>query len=190
MIAHLGANFLLLLPQETARAYYNAYSATLRGNIFISVVAYINYFCIFFHVLYGILVTRKNSKARDHQYKMNKKNENSSWTSQNMLFLGFLILGFIIIHLANFWYKVKILHQEEDLYQMVYDLFHEPIYLFIYVVAAIPIGLHLSHGVQSAFKTLGVYHRKYLRWIAKISVLYAWVIGLGFGIIPLVIYFR
>lgn len=190
LIAHLGANFLLLLPQEMARTYYNAYSATLRGNVFISVIAYINYACILFHVLYAILVTRRNSKSRNKRYEMNKKDENSSWTSQNMLLLGFLILGFLIIHLANFWYKVKILHQEEDLYQMVYDLFHEPLYLVIYIGAAIPIGLHLSHGVQSAFKTLGLYHHKYLKWIAKLSIFYAWVTGVGFAIIPLVVYFR
>ena len=190
LVAHLGANFLLLLPHETARTYYNAYSLALRSNVFITVIAYINYACIVFHVLYALLITMKNRSARKSSYEINKANENSSWTSQNMLLLGFLILGFIVIHMANFWYKVKILHIEEDLYQMVFDLFHEPLYVLIYVAAAIPIGLHLSHGVQSAFKTLGLYHRKYMKWIAKISVVYAWITGVGFAIIPLVVYFR
>ena len=190
LVAHLGANFLLLLPHETARTYYNAYSAALRSNPFITIIAYINYLCIIFHVIYAILVTVKNNKSRNEHYEMNRSSENSSWTSQNMLLLGFLILGFIIIHMANFWYKVKILHQEDDLYQMVFDLFHEPLYLIIYVAAAIPIGLHLSHGVQSAFKTLGLYHHKYIRWIAKFSVMFAWITGLGFAIIPIVVYFR
>ncbi|MCK6595754.1 MAG: succinate dehydrogenase cytochrome b subunit [Bacteriovoracaceae bacterium] len=190
LVAHLGANFLLLLPHETARTCYNAYSAALRSNPFITIIAYINYLCIIFHVIYAILVTVKNNKSRNEHYEMNRSSENSSWTSQNMLLLGFLILGFIIIHMANFWYKVKILHQEDDLYQMVFDLFHEPLYLIIYVAAAIPIGLHLSHGVQSAFKTLGLYHHKYIRWIAKFSVMFAWITGLGFAIIPIVVYFR
>lgn len=190
LVAHLGANFLLLLPHESARHYYNAYSATLRGNFLITIIAYINYACIFFHVFYAISVTVKNNKSRNQSYAVYHSKENSSWTSQNMLLLGFLILGFIIIHMANFWFKVKILHQEEDLYQMVFNLFHEPVYVLLYVGAAIPIALHLSHGVQSAFKTLGVYNVKYMKWIAKISVVYAAVSGIGFAIIPIIVYLR
>ena len=190
LIAHLGANLLLLLPEESARHMYNAYSLALRGNILITVVAYINYACIIFHVFYAIVITRKNKGTRSVQYEMNKSSENSSWTSQNMMLLGSLIFCFIAIHMTNFWYKVKFQGQDEDLYQMVVDLFHEPLYLIIYVVSAIPLGLHLSHGVQSAFKTLGLYHKKYIGWIAKISVFYAAVTGVGFGIIPIVLYFR
>ncbi|MBC7428604.1 MAG: succinate dehydrogenase cytochrome b subunit [Bacteriovorax sp.] len=190
LMAHLGANFLLLLPEEKARTMYNAYSAALRGNFFITVVAYVNYACILFHIFYALIVTRVNQAARKVKYIVNKSNENSSWTSQNMLFLGALIFCFIAIHMANFWFKVKFRHQDDDLYQMVVDLFHQPLYLFIYVFAALPLGLHLSHGVKSAFKTLGLYHKKYIRWIADLSVFYAAVTGLGFAIIPVVLYFR
>lgn len=190
LVAHLGANFLLLLPESHAREMYNAYSATLRGNVFISIIAYINYACILFHVLYAILVTRKNQASRVVKYQVNHSEENSSWTSQNMMLLGAMIFCFIVIHMANFWFKVKIQGHHEDLYQMVVDLFKDPLYLVIYVFAALPLGLHLSHGVKSAFKTLGLYHKKYLRWIAHISVAYALVVGAGFGIIPIVLYFR
>lgn len=190
LIAHLGANFLLLFPEEKARELYNNYSATLRGNFFISIVAYINYACIIFHVLYAIIVTRKNKSFRSVSYEMNTASENSSWTSQNMMLLGSIILAFIVIHMANFWFKVKFLHQEEDIYQMVVDLFKNPIYLLIYTLGMLPLGLHLSHGVQSAFKTLGLYHKKYIRWMANISVAFAAFMGIGFAIIPIILYFR
>jgi len=190
LIAHLGANLLLLLPEEKAEIFYNAYSEFLRGNIFVTVIAYINYLCILFHVFYALIVTLKNRKARTIKYDNNHVLENSSWTSQNMLFLGALIFCFIVIHMANFWFKVKILHHEENLYKMVFELFHQPLYVLIYVASAIPLGLHLAHGVQSAFKTLGLYHYRYSRWMAKISVGYAMVTGVGFAIIPIVIYFR
>lgn len=190
LIAHLGANMLLLLPEETARKMYNAYSAFLRGNIFVTVIAYINYLCIIFHIFYALLITRKNRAARSIGYDVNKSEENSSWTSQNMLFLGALIFCFIVIHMANFWFKVKFQHQHDDLYQMVVNLFKDPLYLSFYVLSALPIGLHLSHGVKSAFKTLGLYHKKYIGLIAKISTAYALVTGIGFAIIPIVLYFR
>ncbi len=190
LIAHLGANFLLLLPEEQARVMYNNYSAALRGNVFITVIAYINYACILFHIGYAIAVTRKNKLARNDRYLINHASENSSWTSQNMMLLGAIIFCFIVIHMANFWFKVKIQGHHEDLYQMVVDLFKDPLYLVIYVVASLPLGLHLSHGVQSAFKTLGLYHKKYVGWMARVSVAYALIVGCGFGIIPIILYFR
>jgi len=190
LTAHLGGNLLLLLPEEQARELYNAYSHALRGNFFITIVAYMNYACLLFHTLYAILITRKNRASRSVSYQVNRNDQNSSWTSQNMMLLGSIIFCFIVLHMANFWFKVKIQGQEGDLYQMVVDLFKDPVYLFIYVVAVLPLGLHLSHGVQSAFKTLGLYHKKYIRWMAKVSVAYAFVIGLGFGIIPIILYFR
>ena len=190
LIAHLGANFLLLLPAEKARVMYNNYSANLRGNFIITVVAYINYVCILFHVLYAILVTRKNKLSRNDRYAMNASSENSSWTSQNMMLLGSIIFAFIVIHMANFWFKVKFLHQDEDLYQMVYELFKNPYYVLIYSLGMIPLGLHLSHGIQSAFKTLGLYHKKYIRILARVSVVFATFMGFGFAIIPIILYLR
>lgn len=190
LVAHLGANLLLLLPEDQARSMYNSYSAFLRENIFVTVIAYINYGCILFHILYALLITYRNRKARNIQYAMNSSGENSTWTSQNMLLLGAIIFCFIVIHLANFWFKVKFQHTDDDLYQMVVDLFHEPLYVAIYVASALPLGLHLAHGVKSAFKTLGLYHHKFIKWIADLSAIYAWVVGIGFGIIPVVLYFR
>ena len=30
-----------------------------------------------------------------------------TWESENMLVLGFIILGFLCLHLYNFWYKMQ-----------------------------------------------------------------------------------
>lgn len=190
LIAHLGANFLLLLPADKARIMYNNYSATLRGNFFITIIAYINYACIIFHVLYAVIITRKNHSLRSTRYAKNSASENSSWTSQNMLLLGAIIFAFIVIHMINFWYNVKILNLDEDLYQMVFDLFKNPYYVFIYTIAMIPLGLHLSHGVKSAFMTLGLYHKKYIKIMTNISVIFATTMAIGFAIIPIILYLR
>jgi succinate dehydrogenase / fumarate reductase cytochrome b subunit len=54
----------------------------------------------------------------------------------------------------------------------------------------IPLGFHLHHGLKSAFKTLGFYHKSGLRFLAKISLIYALIMSVGFGIIPLIVYFK
>lgn len=199
LIVHLSANCLLLLPQETARGLYNAYSTFLRENPLIMVVAYALYLSIIVHVVYALLVTIRNWKAKPAKYARNEYQENSSWASQNMGILGVLILIFIVVHLANFWARVKLgigaevgydAAGNKDIYEVTYSLFQNVYYVAFYALLAIPLGFHLHHGLHSACKTLGFYHREGLAWLAKVSLIYAVVVSAGFGIIPIVVYFQ
>lgn len=199
LIVHLSANSLLLLPESIARGIYNSYSATLRESTLIAIVGYILYLSIILHVIYAAIITFKNRKTRTQNYAVNNKSENSSWASQNMGFLGILVLVFIVVHMANFWSRIKLgigesvgMDQEGyiDVYQVTYDLFHNAYYVLFYSVLMIPLGFHLFHGLKSAFKSLGFYHKKGLRILATISLLYAAIMTIGFGIIPLIVYFK
>ncbi len=199
LIVHLSANSLLLLPESIARSLYNSYSTTLRESTLINVVGYILYLSIILHVVYAAIITYKNRKTRSVSYAVNHKSENSSWASQNMGFLGVLVLVFIVVHMANFWARIKLGIGESvgldadgyvDVYQVTYDLFHNVYYVLFYSILMIPLGFHLFHGLKSAFKSLGFYHKKGLRILAKISLVYAAVMAIGFGIIPLIVYFK
>ena len=64
LIVHLSANCILLLPEEMARGIYNTYSTTLRENPLIKVIAYLLYLSIILHVVYALLVTLRNKKAK------------------------------------------------------------------------------------------------------------------------------
>lgn len=199
LIVHLSANSLLLLPESMARGMYNSYSTTLRENPLITLVAYLLYLSIILHVVYAIIITIKNKKAKSERYVVNNFKENSSWTSQNMGFLGIFILLFIVVHLANFWARIKLGLGESvgldvagntDVYEVTYALFHNIYYVIFYTLLMIPLGLHLHHGLKSAFKSLGFHHKKGLRILAKISLIYAVIMSVGFGIIPLIVYFK
>ena len=199
LIVHLSANSLLLLPENTARGLYNSYSTTLRESTLIAIVAYLLYLSIILHVVYAAIITYRNRKSRGSKYVVNHKLENSSWTSQNMGLLGISILVFILVHLANFWARVKLGIGEDvsldvsgnvDVYEVTYLLFHNIYYVVFYFILMIPLGLHLYHGLKSAFMTLGFYHKKGLKVIAKISLIYAVIMSVGFGIIPIIVYFK
>jgi len=199
LIVHLSANCILLWPEEMAQTAYNSYSTTLRENLFIKVIAYILYLSIILHAVYALIVTIKNRQAKPVKYAVNLTKENSTWTSQNMGFLGILILLFIVVHLANFWARIKLGFGESvgldefgnvDVYAVTYSLFQNPYYVLFYTVLAVPLGFHLNHGLKSAFKTLGFYHKKGLRTLAKVSMIYALIMSIGFGIIPLIVYFK
>lgn len=199
LIVHLSANCILLLPEDLAREAYNAYSATLRESPFIKVIAYLLYLSIVIHVIYALIVTVLNRRAKPVKYAVNKTNENSSWTSQNMGFIGTLILFFIVVHLANFWARIKLGLGDEvgidssgnlDVYEVTASLFQNVYYVIFYTVMVVPLGLHLNHGLKSAFKTLGFYHRRGVIVLAKVSLFYAVAMVIGFGIIPLIVYLK
>lgn len=199
LIVHLSANMLLLFPENLARGLYNSYSTTLRESTLISVVAYLLYISIIFHVIYAGIITYKNRQAKGVRNVMNHKNENSSCASQNMGVLGVLILIFILVHLVNFWARVKLGIGENvgtdiagniDVYEVTFTLFHNIYYVLFYTLLMIPLGFHLHHGLKSAFKTLGFYHKKGLKILAKTSLIYALVMSVCFGIIPIIVYFK
>ena len=199
LIVHLSANCILLLPETIARDLYNSYSTTLRESPLIKIIAYFLYLSIIFHALYALLITRKNRKAKSQKYVVNHSNENSTWTSQNMGLIGTIILLFIIVHLANFWARIKLGMGEEvrldalgnkDVYEVTYSLFQNIYYVIFYTIISVPLALHLHHGLKSAFKTLGFHHKKGLKILAKVSLLFAIIMGVGFGVIPFIVYFK
>ncbi|WP_298902614.1 succinate dehydrogenase cytochrome b subunit [uncultured Psychroserpens sp.] len=199
LIVHLSANCILLLPEDIARDLYNSYSTTLRESPLIKIIAYVLYVSIILHAFYALLITLRNRKAKPQKYVVNHSNENSTWTSQNMGLIGTLILLFIIVHLANFWARIKLGMGEDvrldhmgnkDVYEVTYSLFQNIYFVIFYTLISIPLALHLHHGLKSAFKTLGFYHKKGLKILAKISLIYAIIMGVGFGIIPFIVYFK
>ncbi len=199
LIVHLSANCILLLPENISRELYNSYSTTLRESPLIKVVAYFLYAAIVLHTIYAAIVAYQNRQAKPSRYAVNNTKENSTWTSQNMGLLGITVLLFIVVHLANFWARIKLGMGEAvnlddsgylDVYDVTYSLFQNPFYVAFYAVLAFPLGLHLHHGLKSAFKTLGFHHKKGLLTLSKISLVYAAIMSLGFGIIPIIVYFK
>jgi succinate dehydrogenase / fumarate reductase cytochrome b subunit len=56
-----------------------------------------------------------------------------------------------------------------------------------YIVAMIIAAIHVSHGFWSAFQTIGANHPKYMPIIRTLSLVFALVVGIGFGILPIFI---
>jgi succinate dehydrogenase / fumarate reductase, cytochrome b subunit len=200
LLVHLLGNLILLLPSSSAAPLYNLYSHTLAGNLFIKCVSILLYLSIIFHTVYAVLITLKNKSSRGEvDYYFNKKSENSSWTSTNMGVLGFIILFFIVVHMANFWVRLKLgfgdavpldAHGHKDVYLLVSELFKNPLYVAFYSLVTIPLALHVKHGFSSAIKTLGVYKKSYIKKVDLVATVFSLAIFVGFVIIPVVVYFR
>ena len=108
--------------------------------------------------------------------------------SRTMAIGGLLILLFIIIHVATIKYQMGGA-KGPTLYEHVTGWFANPLYAGFYVLAMIAVGLHLSHGVQSAFQTFGISHPRYTPLIKKAGWAFAAVMMLAFASIPIYFFF-
>ena len=134
------------------------------------------------HVSTGLILFYQNFTARTSRYVVNKRAGGRTIGSATMPYTGILLLAFIIFHLINFHFVDK---TNTTIYQIVAQTFENPIYVVIYILAMIVVALHVSHGLWSAFQTIGANHAKYMPFIMALSIVFSLAVGFGFGIIPL-----
>ena len=154
-------------------------------------------FGVVYHFVMGFVLEAKNRGARPVKYAMFKGQANSSWMSRNMIFSGLVILGFIGLHFYDFWFPeistkyisgdVTGLNAAGDFryYEELVHKFESPVRVGLYVLSFVFLILHLLHGFQSAFQSLGARHPKYFPLISSLGKIYAIVIPVGFIFIAL-----
>jgi succinate dehydrogenase / fumarate reductase cytochrome b subunit len=200
IIVHLAGNFQLLKNDEGEA--FNAYAAFMGHNSLIQFIAWGLKIIIIVHAVIALQLTFKNRAARPVKYAINPGNQTSSWFSRQMAIMGTILLIFLIIHLADFWWKFHYgdvptkayagMHEElKDLYFIVNEAFKVGWLVALYVIGMIGLSFHLIHGFKSAFQTFGLNHVKYNGLINFVGVwLFGIAIPVGYAIIPLVIYFK
>jgi len=94
-------------------------------------------------------------------------------------------LLFLIIHLKSFFYPTRFTSEKLSPYQLVAEAFANPAYSIFYIVALVFLGYHLRHGFQSAFQTLGLRTKSYIKLLDAIAVFFWLVIPLGFATMPI-----
>lgn len=199
LVVHLAGN-LQLIKDDGGEAF-NIYAHFMTTNPLIKFTSYGLYFFILLHAVQGLLLAKKNRSARGRVRYAITSNKNVGFASSQMALLGTLIFVFLAIHMGDFWYQMKFTNnlplQEydsvdyavKDLYSKVSVTFKQPWFVGLYVVSMVVLALHLLHGFQSAFQTLGINHNKYTPIIKFLGKVYSIVIPIGFAIIPLYFYF-
>lgn len=196
LIGHVSGN-MLLFKGDGGQAF-NEYADFMTTNQLVKVLSYLTYISIIAHVVYAIILSVVNKKARPVGYAEVKASSNSSWNSRNMGVLGTIILIFIVVHLQNFWAQmhwgsIPMVTYESgeyrDLYAVVNLAFSNIGLVILYVVAMAFLGFHLNHGFASAFQTLGLNHKKYTPAIKFIGSAFSILVPALFASMPIYIYF-
>ena len=193
LVTHLLGNILLVVSP----AAFNEYAHKLTSNPLIYVAEAILVAIFLKHLFMAAMLTYQNKKARPVKYYMKKeKGGGSNWASRTMPYTGMIIFIFIILHLMNFKYgSVYMIEYTpgepvRDLYRTVIEYFDSALYTAWYVVAMAALGVHLSHGFQSAFQSLGFFHKKYTAIIKKAGLAFAIIVPGGFAVLAIYCHFQ
>ncbi len=145
------------------------------------------------HFVYGIILEYKNNKARPIKYKNFAGNQNSTWVSRNMIITGLVVLAFLGLHMYDFWaheiaYKfIKAVPENATRYHAETVAKFEPIWrVVLYVIAFGLLSLHLWHGFNSSFQTVGAKSVKKGDTLRKIT--YAWAVLIPAGFVFIALY--
>lgn len=197
LIGHVAGN-LLLFKDDGGQAF-NEYAHFMSTNQLVLILRIVTFASIIFHLIYSIVLTRRNNAARPIPYAKTSASPGTTWMSRNMGILGFLILIFLIIHLRTFLYEMQfgevptVAYESgvvKDLYTIVVVAFSKLWYTALYVVFMIGLAFHLGHGFHSSFQTVGVRHAKYTPIIKKAGIAFSIIVPALFASIPLYIFIK
>ena len=184
LITHLVINSLTL---ASSKDLFNEAAHFMATNPIIYAMQYVLALGFIIHIGMGIKLTIQNKRARSQEYVYNKMSKNTDLSSRSMIVSGGLVIVFLALHLRDYFYQMKFVGLPEGTtdYDLVVNLFTNPYYTAVYVIAFIVLGVHLNHGFKSAFQSMGANHKKYNPLIKIVSTAYSIVIALGFSTIAI-----
>jgi succinate dehydrogenase / fumarate reductase, cytochrome b subunit len=184
LMAHLAGNLTIYGGKDA----FNAYAQKLHTLGPLLKVAEIGLLIFALaHVVTGVWLFYQNYMARPQKYAVKKSGGGRTIGSRTMPYTGLFLLVFVILHLNNFTFTDK---SQTAIYEIVSNTFANPFYVMFYIVAMVVAAIHVSHGFWSAFQSLGLNHSKYMPIIMILSIVFAIVVGVGFGFLPIYISFQ
>ena len=187
LLFHGSMNLCLVIDDICGTQAYNWICAMLGANWYAIIGTLVLAAGVLVHFAYAIYLTIQNRAARGNsRYAIEARQEGVDWASKNMLVLGFIVIGFLALHMYNFWYKMQwaeltgietSMFDPQDGSAIVKGLFTFGwtgiIYCLLYIVWLVALWFHLSHGIWSALQTIGWSNLIWLKRIKVIGLIFA-----------------
>lgn len=189
LLIHLAGNGLLFVGDGTA---YNDYAHKLHSApAFLITSEILLYLAFAAHIYLAIKTTTENWAARgkvDYSVKRTKIYDRvlGIQPESMMFFSGSMVLLFIIVHVADFKFEIGWSHLEGmEPFDKAMAILSNNTRKVIYVLGSLFVGLHVVHGLRSAFQSLGVNHPRYNQTLQNLSIGFAILTAVGFASFPL-----
>lgn len=188
VIGHVAGNSTIFFGK------LNAYAAGLHALPFLVwAVRLAMLVIVSLHIFYAIVLKLENNAARPVSYKKKKELE-STFSGRNMVWTGSIIGAFLMYHLLHFTFQTI---DPATAARANLDAFGRPDVLLmvarglqrigialVYLFSVTALWLHLSHGIQSSFQTLGLNGEQSFPYIRKGGSLAAFALFIAYASIP------
>lgn len=194
VIGHLLGNLQIFLPPD----YINTYAQKLQAlGPFLWLIRIFMLAAFYFHVVNTIALVRENRAARPARYEV-ERTKRATKASLTMIISGLILLAFIIFHIVHFTVRALPLKDidavdplgRHDVHRMMISSFQNLWVSAFYLIAMALLCMHITHGFQSVFQTLGLRTRRLAPLLSATSVGLGWFLFLGNAAIVLAILFR
>jgi succinate dehydrogenase / fumarate reductase cytochrome b subunit len=191
IIAHTIGNSTIYFDGLNAYAeHLHALAALVWANRFVMLAV------LSIHIFLGVSLTLENRTAKPQAYAVSKSLR-ATFASKNMIWTGLVIGAFILYHLLHFTFQITnpetaALRNMDaagrpDVTGMVIAGFQNITISVIYILSMAALLLHLSHGIQSTFQSLGLSNDNALPVFEKAGSFMAYVLFIAFILIPVII---
>jgi succinate dehydrogenase / fumarate reductase cytochrome b subunit len=200
LFIHLTLNLFLIF--DDSGNLFNLAAHFMATNPIIRIMEPILALGFIIHIIWSGWITLENMNARPIGYASGDQLLKWYAPSKNMFILGGMIAIFLVLHILQFWVKMKVTGdpllkvplnmpteagvEMENAYALVSNLFKTSVlYDIIYILGGIFVGLHISHGFWSSFQTIGLNNINWMKRLKFLAILIGFVFAIGFASIPL-----
>jgi succinate dehydrogenase / fumarate reductase, cytochrome b subunit len=191
LVAHMAGNLKIFLGRDD----FDHYAHWLRTigepalpyRVFLTITEVVLTVAVILHMWSAVSLARRAHRARPVRYAARPVAHEHRYATYVMRYGGVVILLFVIWHLLDLTFgAVNPKGGDAEPYDKVVADFapsHWYVTVF-YVVAVVMVGLHLRHGLWSAFQTLGWGRQSRYRGLRLLADTVAALLVIGFVSVP------
>ncbi|MDH2428883.1 succinate dehydrogenase cytochrome b subunit [Sphaerisporangium sp. TRM90804] len=194
LVAHMLGNLKVFAGAEG----FNSYAAWLRtvgepavpGRTLLTLAEIGLLAAVGLHMWAAVSLARRAARARPVKYAARRRSRADGYVVRTMRYGGVIIALFVVWHLLDLTFgTVNPGGAAATPYERVVQGF-APARWWVtsfYLVAMAMVGLHLRHGLWSAFQTLGLARGRRRRALNVLAAAFSAVLVLGFVSVPLAV---
>jgi succinate dehydrogenase / fumarate reductase cytochrome b subunit len=194
VLGHMCGNLQFFLDAHWINSYAHHLQSLPYGLLW--VIRAVLLVTVVTHLTVSVVLKLHNAQARpDYEKEGTLK---ATFASRTLIWTGLVLAAFVVFHILHYTVKTPAVQDFSAIAEynlegvglvpnvqaIMYDGFANVGFSLFYIVAVGCLAFHLSHGVASAFQSVGLRNEVWRKRLECIALGYGLVVFAGFAIIP------